>query len=98
MNACEMSVPCFDQANARPSNELAGHNGMALGNLGEGEGSQGRLRFELVAVVLTHVLAQRDLATLFKKGGEKGDETSECSDRSGTCVVHVSANTTTGSV
>lgn len=69
-----MRVPCFDQANTCPGNEFAGHYGMALGNFGEGEGSQGRLGFHLVIVVLIHVFAPCDLATLFRRMGRGGME------------------------
>jgi len=57
-----MRMSCFDQTNARPRNELASHNGMALGTVGEGEGSLGRRRFKMA-----HVLAPGDLAPLCRE-------------------------------
>lgn len=66
VNACKIRMPCFDQTDARPRNELASHNRVALGILGEGEGSLGRGSFKLV-----HVLAPGDLAPL---GREKKKE------------------------
>lgn len=81
MNTFKVRVPCFDQTDACPSNKLAGHNGMALGNLREGEGSQGRRGFDLVAVV-----APRGLAPLFR-GGDVEEGRWDKADRDDTHVV-----------